>query len=137
MVQIIYNRDSLPKVRPSDFDLVECYLEQGRRAIFAANMLTFAYGIFNRAAVIKKLDIIAEMHRTGESQDQLKFTGKLKDVLLDSLMDNIRNSVSFENYFKARLLLNDLVIHSIKPAKNMVHSKIQWERPVEIKELIA
>jgi len=137
MGRIIYNRDSLPKVRPSDFHVFECYLEEGRKKIFACNLLTFAYGIFNRAEVIKKLDLIASMHESGEARDQKKAIEHFGEALLDSLIDSIRIGVCFENYFKARLLLNDILIHSVDHNKNRLLAKEQRGRPVEVKEIIS
>lgn len=137
MGQILYNRDSLPKVRPTDFDVFECYLEEGRRAVWACNLLTFAWQVFKRAEVIKKLDLIIAIQQSGEAKDQQKAMAKLSDVLLDSLMDNIRISVCFENYFKAKLLLSDLVIHSVSKDKNKVLAGEQFGRPIEVKEIIS
>lgn len=137
MGKIIYNRDWLPKVRPSDFHVFESYLEEGRRKVFACNLLTFAYGIFNRAEVIKKLDLIASMHQSGEAKDPKKAIEKFSEAMLDSLMDSIRIGVCFENYFKARLLLSDILIHSIDHNKNRTLARAQRARPIEVSEVIS
>jgi hypothetical protein len=134
---IHYNRDWLPKVKPSDFPAFEWYLEEGRRKIFASNLLTFGVSVFKRATVIKKLDLLTAMHQSGEAKDQKIFKAKLEDVLLDSLIDNIRITICFENYFKAKLLLNDILIHCIDNQKNRSLSAEQKKRPIEVKEIIA
>ncbi len=134
---ILYNRDSLPRARPSDFPVFECYLEEGRRKLFACNLITFGSSIFKRAAVIRKLDLIVAMHRSGEAKNVEVVKVKLDDVLLDSLVDNIRISVCFENYFKAKLLLNDVLVHSIDHNKDKALSKEQRARPIAVSEIIS
>jgi hypothetical protein len=51
-------------------------------------------------------------------------------------MDNIRISICFENYFKAKLLLNGLVIHNIDKNGNQALCKKQVDTPVEVREII-
>jgi hypothetical protein len=138
MALIHYNRESLPKARPSDFHPFECYLEEGRRKLFASNLLTFGCSsVFRRASVIRKLDVVVAMHSSGEAKNVEAVKAKLDDVLFDSLVDNIRISVCFENYFKAKLLLNDIVIHSIDQNKNKILAKEQRARPIDVKEIIS
>jgi hypothetical protein len=77
------------------------------------------------------------MHQSGEAKSVEAVKAKLDDVLLDSLVDNIRISVCFENYFKAKLLLNDIVIHSIDHGRDKKLAKEQRARPIEVKEIIS
>jgi hypothetical protein len=134
---IHYNRELLPKARPSEYHPFECYLEDGRRKLFACNLLTFGSSVFKRATVVKKLDLVIAMHQSGEAKNANAVKARLEDVLLDSLVDNIRISVCFENYFKAKLLLNDIVIHSIDHVKDKILAKGQRARPIEVKEIIS
>jgi hypothetical protein len=77
------------------------------------------------------------MHASGEAKDRQKVMTNLADVLLDSLIDNIRIGVCFENYFKARLLLNDFFIHSIDHNKDKPLAREQRARPIEVKEILS
>jgi hypothetical protein len=121
-------------ITPSDFDIFESYVELGRRKFIAASLLTFGHRLLNTATIVKKLDEISTFYE--ESKNHLvEFPNKFPDVLFDSLIDTIRISICFENYFKAKLLLNEFVIHNIDKNKNAELFKKQKAEPIAVNEI--
>ncbi|MFN8306991.1 MAG: hypothetical protein U0T79_09470 [Ferruginibacter sp.] len=121
-------------VKPSDFDILECYVEIGRRKFIAASLVTFGYRFFKAASIIQKLDDIIKFY--DESNNHLnEFPKAFSNVLFDSLMDTIRISICFENYFKAKLLSNGFIIHNVDKNKNQILFKRQKNQPIDVKEI--
>jgi len=123
---------------PSKADIYECYLEETRRNFIAANLLTFGYQLFKTANIIKELDKVIEFYNENDHETILKtFPSKFPALLFESLIDVIKISICFENYFKAKLLLNEFIIHDIDRNSNPNFFKKQRKVPIDIKEIIS
>jgi hypothetical protein len=120
------------KKRIGKIEIYEAYNDEVRRKAFTASVLTFSYSMFQSALIIKRLDEITAFYQD-ENHNKADFPKKFPEVLVESLIDYVRISISFENYFKAKLLLNGFIVNNIKD-KSLY--KEQKDRPIKIDELI-
>jgi hypothetical protein len=124
----------MPVTKPTDFNILESYIEPIRRKFIACSLLTFAFKQFSDATIINELEKIINFYRNNEQDYILKnFPVTFKNVLFDSLIDSIKIGICFENYFKAKLLLNGFIIHKIKVNNKLLNA--QKERPVSVNEI--
>ncbi len=123
------------RTRPGDFDLFECYLEINRSKLIAVNLMTFGARHFKTSTIILKLLEIENYYKS-EEKTISEFVQKFSEVLFDSSIDDIRIGICFENYFKAKLLLNGFLVHKINPDKLKPLANEQKIRPIEVKEII-
>ena len=122
-------------IKASDIDIYEGYTQAESRKFISASLITFGYRIFKSAAVIQNLEELTRFYVADEAT-RLDLPNKFPDVLFESLMDKIRICISFENYFKAKLLLNGFIIHEIDKEKNRHLHKKQKQAPVAVHQLI-
>jgi len=123
------------RTRPGDFHLFECYLDQTRKNFIAINLITFAYRYLKTSSIIQKIGEI-DIYYNSEEKTQEGFAERFADILFDSSIDNIRISICFENYFKAKLLLNGFLIHKIDKSKHPKLYDLQKKKPIDEKEII-
>jgi len=127
-------QNNLYRPKPSDFHPFEGYQSDFVRDFFSISLITFGFTNFFKVSRIKKFDILSDFIKSGEYTDPFKrneFINKNADIATNSLLDNILISISFENYFKAKLLQNGFLIHEIIKDKNPELFKIQKKRPIE------
>jgi hypothetical protein len=124
------------KLRPEDFHPFSIYLAEHIQTVYAVNMLLFSRDIFGRAEVIKQFETVAAMHKSGEARDIEAAKTKLEGVLMNSLVDIVRVGICFENYFKVKLMLADVLIHAIDQNKDKALSKKQRGGPVYVTEVV-
>ncbi|MBS1599982.1 MAG: hypothetical protein JST75_17275 [Bacteroidetes bacterium] len=124
------------RTRPGDFDFFECYLEMTRTKLIAANLLTFGARHFKSSSIIARLGEIENYYKC-KDKSIYGFGQKFNDVLFNSSIDDIRISICYENYFKAKLLLNGFIIHKINHNKLKILSNEQKLRPIDVKEIVA
>jgi hypothetical protein len=121
------------KVRFGNIKVYETYIDEVRRKAFTASLLTFSYSMFQSALIIRRFDEI-NTYYNNVNHNKTDFPKIFPDVLVEALIDYIRISTSFENYFKAKLLLNGFIVNNIKD-KSLY--KVQKDRPIRIDELIS
>lgn len=134
------NKDkNLYRPKPSDFHSFECYQSEFVRNFFCTLLVTFAHLNFSKVNRIKILPKLKEFTNSPEFKIREKrneFIKNNKDFALNSLLDYILIGITFENYFKAKLLLNGFVIHEIKKDKDPELFKEQKSSPIESNRLI-
>jgi len=94
--------------------------------------------IFSRTSIIQHLDKISFLHGKPLEGEGLKLANELHQILdsLDSrIIDAVRISICFENFFKMKLLLGGYVIHNVNKNINKNLADKQLRCPVEISEL--
>lgn len=121
--------------KPSDFDIFECYIEDQRQKFIAASLITFGYQLFKTSTIIKRLDDVKEFY-SRPNKNVTEFPAKFSEVLFDSVLDDIRICICFENYFKAKILLNGFLIHNVDKNRDASLYKKQSNEPVEVSEVI-
>jgi len=128
----------MKKYKPSDFHPFDAYKNEEIRNFFSLSLITFAYRNFFKAKQIEKLELTRAFFNSEDYSDDEKkiaFIKQNSDIAFNALLDYIIISLTFENYMKAKLLLNNFVIHQIDKEKNESLFKIQRKRPIEITEL--
>jgi hypothetical protein len=129
-------QDNLYRPKPSDFHPFEGYQSDFVRDFFSISLITFGFTNFFKVSRIKKFDIFSDFIKSGHYTDQIKFNKFLNehaDIPTNSLLDYILISISFENYFKAKLLQNGFLIHEIIKEKNPELFKSQRKQPIDSK----
>lgn len=123
--------------KPSDFHQHNCYHDNFVRDFFAISLVTFAYSNFKKVTKIKELDNLKK-HVNSRDSGKSKISqdlSLLSNSIFSSLIDSILICISFENYFKAKLLLNDFVIHEIDKEENKELFKKQKKQPISMTEI--
>jgi len=124
--------------KPSDFHPFEAYQDDFVKDFFSLSLVFFAYVNFAKITRIRKFDILSSFVRSAEYKNPEKsnvFIKENPDFATNALLDNILISISFENYFKAKLLQNGFLIHEILNNKNKELFKEQKKQPVDFKLL--
>jgi hypothetical protein len=94
--------------------------------------------IFSRTSIIQNLDRISFLHGKPLEGEGLKLANELHEIIrsLDSrIIDAVRISICFENFFKMKLLLGGYVIHNVNKNVNKKLADKQLKIPIEISEL--
>jgi len=123
----------------SDFHPHKAYQDEFVRDLFTINLVKFSYASFFRAFKIKKLDLLSIFVKTGqykESQKTNEFLRVNSEIITNSLIDYILICISFENYFKAKLLQNGFLIHEINRQRQPELNKKQRDVPIETKLVV-
>ncbi|GAG80780.1 unnamed protein product [marine sediment metagenome] len=103
-----------------------CYTDITHRKLVVLNILKNCHRIISEASNIKRIDeIIASNFFNVNSSDKSSFRefSSLVQSLNPAIIDAIRICVCFENFFKAKLILNGYIIHKI--IENQLISKYQ------------
>ncbi len=133
------NGDPEYRPKPSDFHPFEGYQSEFVKDFFALSLVTFAYTNFKKARRIKNFEELKNFIQSGDYTNRKlhnEFFKTYPQLAFDSLLDYILISIAFENYFKAKLLLNNFVIHNVKKETNAVLCKKQKRQPIEVSDLI-
>src|SRR5690242_13224603 len=101
-------------------DDTKVYLDRENRLNVACEMLHYAYMLYNRVYVFQNFEAYSESFRV-EPKSDVYWNG----LHYEKLIDHIRICTSFENYNKAILLSNDILVHSADPHVNRSFSKQQ------------
>ncbi|WKB81784.1 hypothetical protein QYR09_01810 [Cellulophaga lytica] len=128
----------MKKYKPSDFQPFDLYRNNEIKNFFSLSLITFAYRNFFKAKQIEKLDLTRNFFNSADYQNDEKkiaFIQNNIDIPFNALLDYIIISLTFENYMKAKLLLNGFVIHQVNKEKNELLFKTQRKRPIETTEL--
>lgn len=111
------------------------YAEQNAKAI-ALNLLTFGYENFASAIHVDRIDELEAFVNHPDFKKPEFFIKNVQQFAFDNLLDAIKICICFENYMKAKLLLNEFVVHEIKETteyKTLKHN--QKKRPIETFEI--
>ena len=103
----------------------------------AASLLVFGAEIFNRAKIIKDLNILEELTNKLDKQEILPNSEELNEFFFSYLSDTINILIFFENYMKAELLIRGYCVHRIKkeiPEFKDIGKK-QFKEPILIKDI--
>jgi hypothetical protein len=118
-------------------DYCLCYYAKQYAIGIAWNLLSFGCETFFSATHINKInDVEAFVNHPDFNKEEFikKNIGKF---FFDNLLDAIKISICFENYMKAKLLLNAYVIHTIKECEEFkILKKAQKDRPIRLNEVI-
>lgn len=92
-----------------------CYVVDTTNLYVAWSMLFYASKLFWNCDSIKNLDDLKSLHEHISDEKELAFPKltKLYQNFESPVLDAIRIMICFENYFKAKLLLNGYVIHQM------------------------
>ena len=132
------NHSNTCQPKPSDYHPFECYQTEFVKDFYAFHLVTFAYTNFFKVIRIQIFSKLKEFVYSADFRDIEKrniFFNNNKDFVLTSLLDYILISITFENYFKAKLLLNGFVIHEIKKEESFELYKKQRKIPISSEEL--
>ncbi len=100
-------------------------------------MLTFGYKNFARAIHVKKINELETLVNHPNFNNRQFFIENVQQFALDNLLDAIKISICFENYMKAKLILNKFVVHTIAgDEKYRTLKKEQGKRPIALKEMM-
>lgn len=103
------------------------------------NLLHFAFGQFNRATHIKKLDglksIFIEDDKIVDSLSDEK-KDKMTEFIFDGLIDSIRIIICYENFMKSILLSKKFLVHEIDKKVDDKYHNIQKREPVNLDEYL-
>jgi hypothetical protein len=111
-----------------------CYSNDVTRRFVALATLGECCRIFSGTSIIRNLDRISFLHGKPLEGEGLKLAEELHTILrsLDSrVLDAVRISICFENFFKMKLLLDGYVIHNVDKSKNKVLASKQLQYPIE------
>jgi hypothetical protein len=98
------------------------------------NLLEFAHWQFKSTYIYQNQDKLKEICEAGDGS--LITPETMKDFLLNSLTDDIKISICFENLLKALLLSNYYLIHELDPNILSESRKIQKKRPIMFTEFL-
>ncbi len=107
-----------------------CYVDEKEQMLVAASLLYFGYSVFKRASVIRQFAALTQY--LDSQKDESDFSARFPDVFYDSFIDSVRIGLCFENYFKAKMLLNKFLVHVIDKTVNESLFKEQKLRPIEV-----
>lgn len=127
-------QDNLYRPKPSDFHPFEAYQNNFVRDFFSVSLVTFGFTNFFKISRIKKFAILSDFIKSGEYKDfekRQRFINENADIATNSLLDYVLICISFENYFKAKLLQNGFLIHEVIKDKNPELFKRQKKQPIE------
>ncbi len=100
------------------------------------NLLTFGYKNFARATHVKKITELEALVNHPDFNNHQFVIKSVQGFVFDNLLDTIKISICFENYMKAKLILNKFVIHTIAgDEKYRTLKKEQGKRPIELEEV--
>jgi hypothetical protein len=120
--------------KPSDYKIFQAYTDKWVREYFALNMIGFSYSYFLKTTRILEYSKLNDLYSSGRLNDRKFIEQFLLDnrtLILDSLIDDIKISIAFENYLKAKLLLNGFFVHNVNKDRNETQYKNQKKRPIE------
>lgn len=130
------NGDSpkLIKLTPADLNHHEIYNSPLAKDIIAVNMLVFSYTAFSSAYCISNIDKYEVLKQKLLNGD-LSVLNEIGRFGLEAIIDSVKISICFENFFKVKLLYADKLIHKIKPTVGKDISKLQQRSPIGINEV--
>lgn len=113
------------------------YYAKNNRLGIAMNLIQFAFGQFNRATCIRRLDrfeeLIVQNGKTIGKIDDLKMK-QLRPFIFEGLIDSIRISICYENFIKALLLTQGCIVHIIDSNSSTEYHKLQRKRPLRLQD---
>lgn len=119
-----------------DIDYCICYYAEQNAKGIALSLLTFGYENFAGAIHIDRIDELETFVNHPDFKKPEFFIKNVQQFAFDNLLDAIKICICFENYMKAKLILNDYVVHEIKGIPKYEPLKqIQKKRPIESNEV--
>lgn len=113
-----------------------CYYSEESQQIFSINLLTFGYEYFMSATHIKYIDELENFIENKNFRNPDFFFKNVGKYAFDNLIDAIRLCICFENYMKAKLLLNNIVIHKVSDSLDYLSLRNeQKKRPILLSEI--
>jgi hypothetical protein len=111
------------------------YVDPLNAKFLAINLLTFGIMIFHGALKIKNFKEYVSLNIPLEEASGL--LDIVKKYVEENAVDNFRIVTCFENYMKAKILMNGQLVHMIKGGdeKYKAIRKEQFERPISITEV--
>lgn len=110
---------------------IYAYYQKGNQKIAAINLLFNGFKILQDAKVVKDFDLYRSIQYTEVQRPQQEV---IAPFINNSLMDDTKIIICFENYMKAILIHNDYVVHKVTDKlKNLKFE--QRDRPLKISEV--
>lgn len=105
----------------------------------AASLIVFGAEVFNRAKIIRDLDLLERLTKKLDRQEILPNTEELNDFVFSYLTDTINILIFFENYMKAELIVRGFCVHRIKKDIQEFKEigKKQFREPILMKDINA
>lgn len=107
------------------------YFHKNNQKIAAINLLVNGFKILHGATIVKRFDTYRNVQFTKTQPPDFE---SLMPFINDSLMDDTRIIICFENFMKGILILNDCVVHKLT-SKNKALKYEQQKRPLKITEV--
>lgn len=125
---------------PRGINPKDAYELEDVKNYLAVGQITYAYRTFELVRITKNINELKVFIESLDYLDKEKRFQYLKDndFLFYRVFDVIKIGIVFENFFKAKLLLNDYLIHKInhKEKKGLKEiAKEQNARPIDKKEI--
>ena len=113
-------------------DHTEMYLNEESRNKVALELLFYARILFSRVYVFQNFDIYSKSFEFDQPPKEY-----WEAAYYERLIDKIKICTSFENYNKAVLLINGILVHKIDPKSNKKLASLQQSRtPVLIDDFL-
>ncbi len=119
-----------------------CYIDETHSKFIALQLVDTAYKLFNRAYVIRHFDELDMKHQETVSKGVSILNKEYPPdfffkITTEIFIDMILICTAFENYMKAKLLMEGYIVHCIKKKCNTIKLREKQNRyiPVTIKDL--
>jgi hypothetical protein len=114
-----------------------CYYAEHNQKATALNLLSFGCRNFALAKHVNELARLSIVIEGMQSSELRSIPSGLQEFIFENLLDAIKISICFENYMKAKLIVNGYVVHNIsnEPLNSTLRNK-QKEQPVSLKEIM-
>lgn len=113
-----------------------CYYADRNAKAIALSLLTFGHEIFAKTYHIQNLTELRQIVDSIPNSTKENVIKRLHPFIFENLIDAIKISVCFENYMKAKLMLNGFVVHRISQDEKYKSLKSeQPKRPILLDEV--
>lgn len=118
----------------SNFQIV--YYHRRNAIGIADNLLTFGYRQFAATNRLKEINTLKELCESLKLKKLNPTDERIMLLAFEHLIDTIRISICFENFFKGLLLANGYVVHKLDKNTFPSLSKEQFKRPILLDEVL-
>lgn len=107
------------------------YYDTRNQKVAAINLLFNGYRLFKGATIVRNFDVYKNMPVGPDTPPDINL---IMSFFEDSIIGETRIITCFENFMKAMLLLNGIVVHKLANVSKDLR-QVQRERPVKIEEV--
>lgn len=111
------------------------YIDVRNAMGLSMGLMTFGYKQFVSTKRFEKLETIKKLSEEFNPNKPPDFN-LISDLAFETLLDSIKITICFENFIKALLIPNGLVIHKLDKSIFTTLSKKQFTEPVSVKEVL-